>query len=143
MQINTLFELRLKSSKEGFTLIELTIATAILAIVLLALVSATLQAFLLLEDSDERVVAVNEAQIVLNQLRIANTDDDLFPGNVVGDFPAGDLDDADRDALNGETITIAYEDETTNPLNVTIIVGYIGSNGRNKTEILNTYLSNF
>ena len=130
------------SSKAGFTLIETLIAMGILTLVLLGWMSVMLQSFRLVQETDDRISAINEAQTVLNLLRISSTDPALFPGEVVAAYPAGELSPA-RTELSGEVVTVSYVDSTANPLSVTITVDYVNNNGRAQTEILSTLLSNF
>ena len=123
----------------------------ILALVLLGWMMVMLQSFKLVGETDERITAINEAQTVLNLLRAANTDPELFPGNVVDRYPAGELNPA-RTMLPHEVVTIFYVDPTSNPLSVTIFVRYddIDEDSLGPDEVpvlriesLSTLLSNF
>jgi len=126
--------------RSGFTLIEMMLAMAIFAFVLVGWMSVMLHSFRLVQHSDMRIEAVNEAQTVMNLIRSANTDPDNFPEIVTNAFPAGVLSPA-RDTLPGQVVTISYQN--TNPLTVTVAVQYTENNGRTQTETLSTLLSNF
>jgi len=134
---------------EGFTLIEIMLASTILALVLLAMMSVTVQSFNMVRDTDERITAINDAQAVLNSLRAANVNASQFPGNVTTAFPAGTL-DPPLDNLQNEAITIQYldaagnVDPTANPLFVNVSVRYSGPDGRAYDNIvLSTVLADF
>ena len=127
-------------TRSGFTLIEMMLAMAIFALVLVGWMSVMLHSFRLVQHSDTRIEAVNEAQTVMNLIRSANTDPNNFPETVTNAFPAGVLSPA-RDTLPGQVVTISYQN--TNPLTVTVAVRYTENNCRTQTETLSTLLSNF
>ena len=136
------------ASRDGFTLIELMLAMSILVVLLLAWMSVLLESFTLIRVTDGQIASVNEAQLVMNQIRGANLDSADFPANVTTAFPAGELDPA-RATLANEVVTITYTDAngvadiTANPLFVTVAVQYIGSNGRLFTDTLSAVLTDF
>ena len=115
--------MKLRKKNKGFTLIEIMIAMGILALVLLGLMSATLRAFRLTQETDNKIQAINALQTVLNQVKAAKSLPGDFPGNVTGAFPAGEF-TPDEEVMPNQTITIAYEDALANPLVVTVEIQY-------------------
>ena len=116
----------IRTNDQGFTLFEMMIAIAILAIILLGLMAATIRAFRLTQETDNKIDAINEVQTVLNLVRAAKGLGGTFPDNVVGAFPAGEY-EREVDALPNQVITIIYEDEDANPLTVTVEIQYTTS----------------
>ena len=113
----------IRTNDQGFTLFEMMIAMAILALILLGLMSATIRAFRLTQETDNKIVAINEVQTVLNLVRAAKDLPGTFPDNVTGAFPEGEFTPAEE-VLPNQTIIIAYEDDSANPLTVTVEIQY-------------------
>ena len=61
--------MKLKSEKSGFTLLELMVAAAILVISITALLASFINSYLLNEASNNKAIAANDAQYVLEKLK--------------------------------------------------------------------------
>lgn len=131
---------RLKPSEAGFTIIELMMAMGLFALVIVALMAAVTNAFVLVQLSSDRAPAIKEAQIVLNNLKISADQAAVFPADVVTAFPVGVL-VPPRTTLPGEIVTITYADPLATPLFATVTVQWVTPQGRPLTESLSTVLS--
>lgn len=91
--------------KQGFTLAELMIAMGILFIVISGLLVAFVSCILLNESNNNLVIAANDAQYVLEQVKKVNAYDDI------DDFIAS-FDPSYFVNLNNETITFPNPPDT-------------------------------
>ena len=88
--------------------------------------AATIRAFRLTQETDNKIQAINALQTVLNQVKAAKSLPGTFPDNVTTAFPAGEF-TPDEELLPNQTILIAYEDEDANPLVITVEIQYVVS----------------
>lgn len=147
-------------SQEGFTLVELMVAFALLAIILVVSAQSLISHFHLMYLQEQRTVAAQNCEGVLGAIRqVRDLQDSPFPGNVTDVFPDDwnggieDLitqidfpnDDANRlrrlTPLNSEIISIAYDDVDANPLQVVITSSWLDLAGRRVTLSISTVLT--
>jgi Tfp pilus assembly protein PilV len=88
------------SPNKGFTLSELMIATAILLVAILSLLAALINTILLNESNNNLVMAVNDAQYVLEQMK-------GLPYSQIASFTPPTFNN-----LNNETITLSQSPGT-------------------------------
>lgn len=117
---------RLKSTN-GFTLIEVMVTMAVMAAVLLAIMTANAMISQTSEAAYQRLVAVQDANQVIERMRNTAITGN-FPGNVTAAYPNGGS-VGGFTSLTSETVTVAYTSTVTNPLDVTVTVNYL-ENGR-------------
>ncbi len=129
----------LLGKKAGFTLAELMIALVILTVVILSYVGANIQAHKNTEEMNERTVAIQNANQVIEQMRtISNTDP--FPASVVTAYPDnGPV--AGFNSLTNEQVTVTYQNPAANPLVCTVTVTWSSYTGRQSTETVETYIT--
>lgn len=129
-------------ARDGFTMIEIVMAMGLVAFLLTAIMAIVGQSFVLSSSNHDSATAIKEAQIVMNDVRVAVRAAVVFPDDVVAAFPPGVL-NPPRTTLPGEIVTIAYEDIAASPLLVTIRVQFTDDRGRLFTKSLTSAFTNF
>ncbi len=125
----------------GFTIIELMIALFVLTVMIATYVGANYAAQRTTEEMNERTIAIQDANRIIEQMRDAsNTEDWDFPEDTVAAYPDGNT-VAGIENLPNETITVSYASPTSNPLDVTITVAWTSYMGREHTEAVETYIT--
>lgn len=132
--------LKNRSSEAGFTILELTIAMGVLALVMVGLMAAVTNSFSIVQLSSDRTPAIKEAQIALNNLKLSASQAAVFPGDVVAAFPVGVV-FPPRTTLPGQIVTVSYVDPLADPLFVTVTVQWTNVQGRPLRESLSTVLT--
>lgn len=131
----------LRTKKQsGFTLLEIIIAFSLFSIMFMALMGGVASSYSNVVNSGDRTVAIKEAQIVMNNIRLARDQGAAVPGGIVAAFPAGAL-NPPRNVLPNEVINIAYTNAALTPLTVTVQVQWATSEGRVYTETLSSIIS--
>jgi prepilin-type N-terminal cleavage/methylation domain-containing protein len=126
-------------SQFGFTIIELMIALLVLTVMIAAFVGANGAAQRTAEEMNQRTVAIQDANRVIEQMRDSSKTG-TFPANVVAAYPQ-DGDAAGISSLLDEVITVTYADTTANPLVATVTVTWTTYTGRQYTEAVETYIT--
>ena len=127
--MENLFE-NLKREK-GFTLIEVMITLVVMTGALLAVMTANGAISQTSEGMYQRLVAIQDANQVIERMRnTASTG--TFPGNVTAVYANGGT-VAGFSTLTSETVTVAYVNSASDPLDVTVTVSYL-ENGRRATN---------
>ena len=128
-----------RDSEVGFSLVEATITSAIVVLVLVGFMKTNISLQRTSESSFERSTALQDANQVLERMRdIAPAG--TFPTNVVSAYPNGNT-VSGFTALNGETITVNYVNPVSDPLDITILVQWNEHGLRPVTAHLRTYLT--
>lgn len=123
----------------GFTLVELMIALVVISIVIAGFIGADILAQRNNEEIHERIIAVQDANRIIEQMRnISRTG--TFPGNVVSQYPDQNA-VGGFDHLNNEQITVSYADAAGNPLDVTVQVTWLSYSQRAHEEVIRTYIT--
>ncbi|MCM8795186.1 MAG: prepilin-type N-terminal cleavage/methylation domain-containing protein [Candidatus Omnitrophica bacterium] len=119
----------MKLSVKGFTLSELLLAVAILLIAICGLLFASVSCILMNESNNNLVIAVNDAQYVLEQIKgLAYADIDNY-------------EPPDFDNLNNETITLDLDkSDVTRIRTVTVNVSW-QERGRQRSFSLPTRIA--
>jgi len=125
---------------DGFTLLELVIAFSLFSIMFLALMGGVVSSYSNVINSGDRTIAIKEAQIVLNNIRLARDQGTAVPAGIVAAFPAGPL-VPPRTVLPNEVVIIGYGNAAISPLTVTIQVQWSTIEGRIYSETLSSILS--
>lgn len=127
--------------QRGFTLIELTLAMAIFAVVLGAAAQSLITYYANLEMQNMRAGAAQNARAVIAQMREArDSAEQPFPQSILEQWPHGAVVD-DAGTLPGEEIVVTYEDVTANPLEITIVSTFQDMAGRPVRVQLGTALT--
>lgn len=103
------------------------VTMAVMAAVLLAIMTANAMISQTSEAAYQRLVAVQDANQVIERMRNTAITGN-FPGNVTAAYPNGGS-VGGFTSLTSETVTVAYTSTVTNPLDVTVTVNYL-ENGR-------------
>lgn len=132
--------------KAGFTLLELAISAAILAASLVIILAVFIGCSYLIEDLRHRTIAVNDARLVIEEIKNASyaaLSGAATPPPNFADWGAwavaplssggGGLNNIDRPlyGLDGESVTVSYPNGTlADPLEVLVTVSYRGRRQR-------------
>lgn len=138
-----------QSRGPGFTLVELLMAAAVFAAVIVALLGALVAAAAVAEESRQLTQAVQDARTVLERIRDdvqASTDITTFAAaspaatysTWVSDQQAAGT---EFTALTGETVTVTYGAAGSDPLDVTVTVNWEGRGGRARSTTLHTQMT--
>lgn len=115
------------------------IALLVCSMVLAGYIGANVLAQRNNEELNERTVAIQNANQLIEQIRtVANTDP--FPDSVVDAYPDNSNPEGFND-LPQEVITVSYEDASANPLVVTVTVTWQSYTGRECTETIQTHIT--
>ncbi len=129
-----------RNCDDGFTLLEIVIAFSIFSVMFLALMGGVASSYSNVMNSGDRTVAIKEAQIVLNTIRLARDQGIAVPAGIVAAFPVGPL-VPPRTTLPNEVVTITYANTAVSPLTVTVTVQWSTAEGRIYSETLTSILS--
>lgn len=110
-------------NSQGFTLIELMIAMAVLVLVLVGYLCANTTIQQSNEAAFERTLALQDANQVLERMRMESASG-IFPGNVTAEFPDGEP-VSGFTSLSSQSVTVDYVDSTADPLDVTVTVNWL------------------
>jgi prepilin-type N-terminal cleavage/methylation domain-containing protein len=128
-------------SQTGFTIIELMIALFVLSLLVVGYIGANVMAQRNTEDMNERTVAIQDANRVIEQIRDAsNTEGWDFPADTVAAYPDG-ASVGGFEHLSDEVVTVSYDDPNGDPLHVAIAVTWTSYTGRVHTETVETYIT--
>jgi prepilin-type N-terminal cleavage/methylation domain-containing protein len=130
---------RVLEHQAGFTLMELMIALFVLSLVIAGYIGANVKAQQNTEYMHERTIAIQDANRIIEQMRYVSRTG-TFPDNVVAEYPQNSTPGGFQN-LPRETITISYASTTSNPLDVTVTVGWLSYTGRTNSETLRTYIT--
>lgn len=128
-----------RAASRGFTLLELTIAMALFAVVLGATAQSLVTYHAALEMQNMRSVAAQNARSVLADMRSAR-DNGPFPEVLLNGWPDGAVVEG-ASTLPGENIVVTYTDVTANPLEVTVVSTFPDMRGRPVRVQLGTALT--
>jgi Tfp pilus assembly protein PilV len=131
-------DMRHGKQERGFTLVETIIALFVTALVILGCVGLNILINKNSEEMNERTIALQNANQVIEQMRAASNTG-TFPDNVVTAFPDGGH-PAGFAALPNEQVTVSYASATATPLDVTITVSWRSYAGRQSSETVQTYI---
>ena len=110
---------RLREEK-GVTLIELTMAMALFAIVLGATTQSLVSYYVALDEQNQRNTAVQHCAAVLSSMRdVRDANPANFPGAITAKWPNGGI-VANVSTLPKESVTVNYVNPAANPLQVTL-----------------------
>lgn len=129
-------------ARDGFTMIEIVMAMGLVAFLLTAIMAIVGQSFVLSSSNHDSATAIKEAQVVMNDVRVAVRAAVVFPDDVLAAFPPGVL-SPPRTTLPGEIVTISYEDVSASPLLITVRIQFTDDRGHLFTKSLTTALTNF
>lgn len=126
------------NGKKGFTLIEVMMAAAIVAIGTVALLSAFLSGMILIESSRNKAVAAADARTVLEEMRRISRSGLAWvtATNWTTWARSNGL-----TTLPQEQITVQYRNPLYDLLEVGLTVSWVEHNNRGRSVILNNYLT--
>ena len=130
-----------RHNNAGFTLLELTLAMALFAVVLGSTAQALVTYHANIEMQNMRSAAAQNARSVLAEMREVR-DDPLqpFPAAILARWPHGEA-VAGGGNLPGEQILVTYADPTANPLEITVVSIFTDMQGRPVRVQLGTALT--
>ena len=109
-------------NKSGFSLIELMVAVAILAMVSFGIFQAFSTGFMGMTDAKERTVATNMAQKVMEAIKNNNTIEDEYPSETISgkifNITATEQPNTPKDDLTTVTVTVDWLDRKENTKNI-------------------------
>jgi prepilin-type N-terminal cleavage/methylation domain-containing protein len=126
--------------ESGFTMIELMVALLVLSTVFVGYISANIIAQRNTETLNERTVAIQDANRVIEQMRTIATSPGDFPDNVTDAYP-NNTTPVQLNNLTNEVATVSYADPNSNPLITTITVTWLSYTGRPSTLSIQTYIT--
>ena len=125
--------------KNGFALLELMIAVAVIAVGLLTMLLANTSSRQMGEGVSERMVALQDAQRVVELMRSTSATG-AFPANVTAAYPNRAA-VAGFNNLTNEQVRVSYADTTADPLDITVTVGWRTRGIRNVSTQLQTFMT--
>ena len=129
----------MSSVSRGFTLLELLAAIVVVSLGLLGLLAVDSQVRKANEATYERMVAVQDAQRVLELMRNASASGN-FPANVARSYPNGGAVSGFNN-LTGEQVTVTYADAAADPLDITVTANWREHGLRNASTQLRTMMT--
>lgn len=126
----------LRAANAGMTLIEVTFATGILAVALVAVLGVLLQGHEANVLNRSRVIAFDEARSVIDSLRALRDTGAVVPDELLKRFPEGKV-ALSKEILGSAWRTIEYQANTL-PMTVTVTVHWLDMRGREATVQLST-----
>ena len=130
----------MKRNNKSFTLPELLIAAIIMAVVFIMMLTVYANCCSLEEASRNLIVATSHADFVMEDIRntsFSNLSTDITSGN--WNWNSTNITAAQLTPLNNESI--ATQASGTNPLDITVTVTWRDSQQKNRTKVLETYIS--
>ncbi len=132
---------RSRRGQEGLTLLELTIAVALFAIVLGAAAQALISYHSALTLQRQRNEALLHCRSVINEMRnVRESNPNDFPNAILSRWPNGGV-VAGFNTLPQEQITVAYTDVNANPLEVVVTCTWRDMRNRPASVSLSTMLT--
>ena len=131
---------------QGLTLLELTLAVAIFAIVIGAAAQALVRYHMTMKLQSQRNVAVQHCRGVLNQIReVRSTSSEPFPDDILAQWSNNWTSPATTefplDPLAQEQLMVTYTNTAANPLEVTVTSSWMDLRGRPMTISVSTLLT--
>ena len=134
----------------GFTLIEVMIAMAVLAVTILGVLMMLMAAEALSEDSKNLTTAVEDARSIMERVR-KDVETNADMSTFVTNYPDSSYEDwvTDQQAagtefvsLNGEAVDVTLGNAGDDPLDVTVTVSWNDHGGRVRSTTLQTQMTN-
>ncbi len=127
----------------GFTLLEVTIAMGVFALVMASAAQVLLSFSSSMNIQEQRQQAVQHCRAVLTQMRQDRDTSVLpFPNQIVGTWPNGrQINDPNLVSLSNEIITVTYANAAADPLQVTVTSRWNDMQGRAVSATVSTLLT--
>ena len=140
------FDSYVDSNEDGFTLVEVAIASSLFAMILLAAGQAMLGSNQTMDLQQQRVNAAEDCSSLLKNMR--NTRDDApfgtFPASITDVWAPNAVLTADTDPaivnVQGASITVSYVDPVATPLEVTLLYSWNTLDGKTIRLTMGTVL---
>jgi prepilin-type N-terminal cleavage/methylation domain-containing protein len=130
-----------RKARQGYTLLELTLAMALFAVVLGATAQSLVTYHANIEMQNMRSAAAQNARGVLAAMREMRDDPtQAFPAAILAQWPDGQAVPG-AGTLPGEQIIVTYADPAANPLEVTVVSVFNDMQGRPVRVQLGTALT--
>ena len=127
--------------ERGVTLLELTIAVAVFAVVLGAAATTLVSFHVAMDLQNQRAVGIQHCRSVLSQIReVRNNNPTNFPGAVLAQWPDGSS-VAALASLPQEQLVVGYTNTNANPLEVTVTCMWRDLRGRPAMLSVSTLLT--
>lgn len=124
------------------TLVEITLAIAIFAILMGVAAQALISWYAALELQSQRTVAVQALSGVLSDIRqLRDNDPDGFPENITEAYPDVSTVELPTQVLSQQNVQIRYVDTTANPLEIVLTMTWNDPRGRQATLRMGTLLT--
>jgi len=117
-------------TKQGLTLLELTIAMAVFMVILGATAQSLVSYYVALDTQNQRHTAVRNCAGIISNMRDArDANPDSFPDAIVALWPDGS-EVAGAGSLPQEVLTVEYVNPNSNPLEITLRSQWVDLRGR-------------
>ena len=139
-----------RSRARGFTLVEVMISMAVLAVTILGVLMMLMAAEALSEDSKNLTQAVEDARSIMERIR-KDVETNADMATFVTNYPESLYEDwvTDQQAaatefvnLDGEAVDVTLGDAGDDPLDVTVTVSWNARGGRARSTMLQTQITN-
>lgn len=134
---------RLKSQDHGFSLIEVSIAVSLFAVLMAAAAQSLLGYSFAMNAQEQKTEAMAHCRAVYAQIRFDRDASAFpFPQQILQTWPHETLvQDPAVVNLNNEVITVTYDDIAANPLNITVTSTWNDMRGRAMSVSLSSLLT--
>jgi prepilin-type N-terminal cleavage/methylation domain-containing protein len=110
-----------RSANDGFTLLELTFAVALMAIILAIAAQALIQYHVSMDMQQQRNLAAQQCRAIMESMRAyRDTEMTVFPADILEQWPDGAAVAWQGGLGPDEQFVVGYTDPAANPLEVTI-----------------------
>ena len=128
-------------ANDGVTLLELTIAMAVFAVILGATAQALISYYVALDAQNQRHTALRNCTGVISNMRdVRDANPASFPSAITALWPDGAA-VAGAGSLNQEQVTVDYVNPNANPLEITVSSQWADMRGRPMSVGVSTILT--
>ena len=131
--------LRKFKNQQGFTLVEMLIATAVVSLLVLGFMGSSTALQQTSQAAYERSLSFQDANHVVELMRDAAATG-TFPANVTGTYSNGGT-VSGFTSLSNESVSVSYANASADPLDATVTVSYKENGTRVVTNSVRTYIT--
>lgn len=132
---------RRSPGREGFTLLELTLALSVFTIIMGATAQALISYYVVLDMQNQRTAAAEACRGLLSDMRdLRDANPVSFPDAITTEWPDGQ-NVVDPGLRAGQTLRVDYTDPVANPLEVQVTARWSDVQGHTITVSISTILT--